>query len=185
MKLHQALGLFIVILMLQACTCFGVPIDKYFPSLFAETTPPSQPHLQEGVNTSSPTLNCDALRLTSPLDGLPNGTATFYWDALPGATGYQINLFSDVGAFLAGFDATGDQTNLSADVSMGAIGGQYILGVEFIALGAQNQRCRQAYTLMREAPPSQPVQPESGPPEPEPIISPTPTCEELPGADYC
>ena len=188
LKLHRALGLFVVMFVVQACTCngrtyewyqcyyLGGGCDAYLDQLDGVRNSSPQPTAtSQPVTASSPAaLNCDALRLTSPLDGLPNGTATFYWDALPGATGYQINLFSDGGVFLAGFDAVGDQTNLSADVSMGAVGGQYVLGVEFVALGAQNQACRQAYTLMREAP-SQPAPPA---PRPTPIPEDEPEVDE-------
>lgn len=97
-------------------------------------------------------LNCNLLNLTSPLSGLPNGTATFYWDVLPGASAYRINLYDHAGTFLASFNSQGATTNLTADVSWGAIGGQYDIQVELVAFGAGGASCRETVTIPREAP---------------------------------
>jgi hypothetical protein len=96
-------------------------------------------------------LNCNSLQLTSPLGGLPNGTATFYWNVLPGAVSYRINIYDHNGTFLASFDSQPSATNLSADVSWAAIGGQYELRVELVAFGGGTS-CRETVTIQREAP---------------------------------
>src|SRR5690606_14588970 len=61
--------------------------------------------------------NCTSLRLTAPLDGLPDGVTTFYWDplSLPGVT-YTITVFDEGGAALASFGA-GSGTSVSGNVS--------------------------------------------------------------------
>lgn len=185
LKLHQALSLLFAVVILQACTCFGIPFDKYFPIFSSGDQPPTATPtpIPAPLPASSVLLprgmDCAELRLTSPLDGLPNGMAAFYWDALPGAESYRINLYSDSGGYLAGFSAAGDQTNLTADVSWNAIGGQYIIQLEFLAEDSAGNECRQTFTLFREAPviPDVPVS------EPQPTA--TPTCRENPDAPYC
>lgn len=182
MTAQRALGLLLAIFVLQACTCFGVPLESYSSRLAASGSEP--PAGGSALLPPPPRLDCDQLRLTSPLEGLPNGVATFYWNSLAGVLGYRINLYADSGAFLAGFDAPGDATNLSADVSQSAIGGQFIIQVEFIGVGSQGNECRRMLTLLREAPnlsdPAQPPQPPA-----QPGMTPTPTCDENPYADYC
>lgn len=175
----------LLIVILQACTCFGVPIEEYFPSLALSSqtelisiaTPTSTPRPLPSATPAG--MNCADLRLTSPLDGLPNGMVTFYWDTLPGAVNYRINLYAeDVEGqpWLAGFEAGADQTNLSANVGTGAIGGQYAFRVEFIAEDEQGQQCSQVFSLFRAAAPPHIDQ---SPP------TATPTCEENPGGNYC
>lgn len=177
MTAQGALGLLVMIFVMQSCTCYGIPLEEYPPFMASGSQAPADsaalPPPPPGLD-----LDCDQLRLTSPLDGLPNGVATFYWDPLAGAQAYRINLYADSGAFLAGFDAPGDATNLNADVSQNAIGGQFTLQVDFIAADSQGRECRQTLTLLREAP--NPAQPPA-----QPAITPTPTCEENPSADYC
>lgn len=97
------------------------------------------------------TLNCNFLALTSPLDGLPNGMATFYWNPLPNATGYRINVYDSGGALLASFNAEGANTNLLADISSGAIGGQFELRIELVAIGANGASCSRSVNLLRAA----------------------------------
>ena len=164
----------LLMFIVQSCTCWGIPLDKYYLSLGSSNQSQPQPVQNNVVQPAG--MNCDNLRLTSPLDGLPNGDVTFYWDTLPGATSYRINVFGE-GAFLAGYDATGDQTNLTTNVSQGTIGGQFILTVELIAADANGNTCSKSYVLQREAPR------DTGGSDPEP--EPTPTCEENPYASYC
>lgn len=95
-------------------------------------------------------MNCNFLKLTSPLDGLPNGQATFYWDVLPNATNYRINIY-DGGNYLTGFDSAAAATSLIADVSQGAIGGSFAINVELIAYGPNGQTCKQVVSINREA----------------------------------
>jgi hypothetical protein len=141
-------------------------------------------------NLVAPTgLNCNLLRLTSPLGGLPNGVATFYWDVLPGAVAYRINIYDNVGTFLSSFDSQGAATSLSADVSWAAIGGQYDLQVELVAFGGGTS-CRETVTISREAPSG--GMPSNGGGNggnggnggvPAPTA--TPTCQEDPSQNWC
>lgn len=101
--------------------------------------------------SSSPSADCSAFRLTSPLDGLANGPVTFYWDPLPGATGYRLTLL-DGATPLAVFATDGGQTSLTADVSSGAIGGGFQLGVQLEAMAAFNAVCNDSRVILRAAP---------------------------------
>jgi hypothetical protein len=76
------------------------------------TTTPSQ----------SLTVDCSTLRLTSPLDGLPNGLATFYWDAAPGATNYLVNLYTEQGVLARSFATNSTATTVQGDISTANIG---------------------------------------------------------------
>lgn len=122
---------------------------------FSQPTPPSPP---------PPSFICENLRLTSPLGGLPNGWATFYWDTLENAVSYRINVYS-AGNYLMSFEAAAPNTNLQGDVSQGAIGGESPLTVEIIAFAADGRQCSQSYTIAREAAPSQLPPPVAPPPE--------------------
>jgi hypothetical protein len=108
---------------------------------------PSTPN--PGSNNIVAPPNCSVFRLTSPLDGLPNGTATFYWDPMPNATGYQLNVY-DGGTLLGSWTAGAGATNLTADISNGAIGGGFVLYVELKAF-TNSVPCTSGATLSREA----------------------------------
>lgn len=118
-----------------------------------------------------PEFDCTPFRLTSPLEGLPNGMATFYWDPISEATGYQISVY-DGGAFLAGWDAPAGATNLPGDVSTAVIGGGYTpLTVVATAFLPNNQTCTSQATMSREASPNiEPAVPAS---TLEPTLGPT------------
>jgi hypothetical protein len=96
-------------------------------------------------------VSCDFLRLTAPLDGLPNGGTTFYWDPLPGATGYNITLF-DGGTPLASYNAGAGTTNLGANVSQDAIGGSYTITIVLTATRPNGTTCTTGATVNRAAP---------------------------------
>ncbi len=126
--------------------------------------------------------------LTSPLEGLPNGVATFHWNPVPEATNYEIKLYNDQMSLLTTLGSP--TTPLSADVSQNAIGGQYLLYVEFIAYANGVVLCSEQYSLYREAPTAVPATnppPTIAPATPtnEPTIAPTsePTPEETPWID--
>lgn len=95
--------------------------------------------------------SCAIFNLTSPLDGLRNGATSFYWDALPSATSYRINI-SEGGLVLASASVDAPTTTVTVDTSTGAIGGGYILTVEIQALINSSVSCSKTYTIPREAP---------------------------------
>ncbi len=108
-------------------------------------------------------VSCAPFRLTSPLAGMANGMQTFFWDALPNASGYRIQILEN-GAVLASFEAGADQTSLTADVSSGRIGGLFDLVVRAQALKNESVVCSAEYPQSRAAtapavdnPVSQPV----------------------------
>ena len=126
---------------------------QFFQSEYGVVPPPPIPTgVPQNQSVAAPAgLLCDFLKLTAPLDGLPNGGATFYWDPLPNATSYNISLF-DNGAYLASYNAGAGATNLSADVSQGAIGGSYALTVILSASGPNGETCSTSATIFRAAP---------------------------------
>jgi hypothetical protein len=93
------------------------PIPTNTPRPTATITPTRTP-----TPLPRPAVNCAPFRMTSPLDGLPNGLATFYWDAAPGATSYRVNLYNEQGAFVTNFDVNAPTTTVSGDISEGRIG---------------------------------------------------------------
>ncbi len=123
--------------------------------------------------------------LTSPLEGLPNGVATFHWNPVPSATNYEIKLYNDQGALLTTLGSP--TTPLSADVSQNAIGGQYLITMEFIAYADGVVLCSEQYSAYREAPTAVPATnpPPTLAPTNESTIAPTsePTPEETPWID--
>jgi hypothetical protein len=65
---------------------------------------------------------CGSFSLTSPLDGLPFGGVTFFWDSAPGATSYQLNIYQERdegfinGPLLASYVIPAPRTDISVDV---------------------------------------------------------------------
>lgn len=96
-----------------------------------------------------PRFDCSAFRLTSPLDGLPNGVATFYWDPLPGASGYSVGVYGEGGG--ATFSAGAGSTSTAGDVSQGAIGGGFSFTVQANAYVDGQAVCSHSVTLYRES----------------------------------
>lgn len=102
-------------------------------------------------------IDCSPFRLTSPLDGMPNGMTTFYWDPLPNAQRYEITLADyHTGNFVASFSADGSMTNLVADVGMGAIGGLFNFVVTIHAYVDDRIVCSDVHDIAREAPAAPP-----------------------------
>src|SRR5690606_140607 len=145
-------------------------LEYWFPAPPQNDPPPTAPPAPPVTG-----LDCTNFRLTSPRDGLANGAVTFFWDSLEGATSYRINIYDEYGGHLAGFDAGADQTNLTADVSWNAIGGQFGFEVELIATDERGNTCQDAVSMQREAPPA-PAQP---------LPTATLTCQQDPFANYC
>lgn len=132
----------------------GMTADEIIAACTPETLMPSEPISsvapQKPMSAPLPP-DCTPFRLTSPTDGLPNGVATFYWDPLPDATGYMIDVLGE-GAAPVKFMTDAPNTNLQGDVSMNAIGGLYAFTVQASALIGGDVVCTHTITIMREAP---------------------------------
>jgi hypothetical protein len=102
--------------------------------------------------SSVPASDCSVFGLTSPLDGMANGPVTFYWDPLPGATGYRLTVYDGANS-LRVFTTDGGQSNMTVDVSSGAIGGGFALGVNLEALIGFGAACTDSHTVLRAASP--------------------------------
>jgi len=80
-----------------------------------------------GQSTSSSTntgLNCSLLRPTSPLSTMPNGGQTaFYWDGVPGATGYRFNVYDEGGNVVQTLNLNTTNTSFVTDTTAATIGG--------------------------------------------------------------
>lgn len=76
-----------------------------------------------GAATGNGTLNCARFRPTSPLGGMPNGTATFFWDGVAGATSYRINIYNDAGQLVGAVDTGSTNTTANVATGTGNIGG--------------------------------------------------------------
>lgn len=111
---------------------------------------------------------CARFRLTSPLDGLPNGEATFYWDPVDAQDiTYQITVLDEARRVLAFFTVE-NATSVEGDVSQRAIGGSFQLVVQISALRDGRVLCTDERVVLRAAPdpgaPSVQEQPNQPPP---------------------
>lgn len=77
--------------------------------------------VKKGVNLpDTVTVDCGKLKPTAPLDGLAYSYNTFYWNPVPGATGYRINVYNlDMapGKLVATFDTPATLTHLDGNLS--------------------------------------------------------------------
>ena len=127
------------------------PIIIFPPPIIVTPTP-----------TNTPVVSCAGFLPTSPLDGLPNGPATFYWDppTSGGAIGYTLTVTNnDNGRQVRGSTA-GNVTTITLDISGRTLGD----GISFTWLvTAQLNNGRtcpgQPVTLLREFPPGYGVPP--------------------------
>jgi hypothetical protein len=163
--LYRTFGLVVLVIILQACSCYGFDLSRYTGG-----TP----------NTNNQVVSnmiCSNLRLTSPLGGLPNGLVMVYWDALEGATKYQLNLYTAGRTRIGSWEVAVPATNLQVDVSEASVGGTNPLRLELVAFDAYGYTCTDFADQNREAaPPQAPV---------NTVPSATPTCIEEPSASYC
>jgi hypothetical protein len=94
---------------------------------------------------------CSLFKLTSPLDGLPNGAATFYWDTLKADNvSYQITIYDESRRILKTIPA-GKTNTITFDVSRGAIGGLYQLTVKASVIVNGKEVCTDEHTIFRAA----------------------------------
>jgi hypothetical protein len=121
------------------------------PTLAIFVQPLAPPTLPVLVLVDPPNI-CAGFRLTSPLDGLPNGGVTFYWD--PASTQdvtYQITVMDEGRNILATY-SSGNATSVGADISQRNIGGGFQLIVQVMALQNGRVVCTDERTILRAAP---------------------------------
>lgn len=96
-------------------------------------------------------VDCTGFKPTSPLGGLPFGETIFYWDAAPGATDYQINVFNERGEQVATYQTSAANTNLTGDTS--SFGGGFSFSWQVVALRDGQIACASSpVTMFREVP---------------------------------
>jgi hypothetical protein len=135
---------------------------------------------QVAAASAPPAVDCEPFRATSPLEGLPNGEADFYWDAAPGATRYTVNFYKlDTGSpvFVTSWSVDAPTTTLRGNIGTGAIGDGASFGWEVVAFLGDSPACLTPFVSMfRDT-----VIPEPPPVEPEPEPQKTVEPEETPG----
>ena len=102
------------------------------------------------ITAEDMTVDCSGFGATSPLDGLPAGAATFFWNPASGATAYTINVYKN-GAIVASQSV--DVSATSAVISLEAIQSDDTATYmwEVLALKDGEGRCTsQSPTLQRE-----------------------------------
>ena len=118
----------------------GVPVPSPTPNIF--TIP------------NAGTIDCTGFKTTSPLDGLPDGQVTFYWNQPVSGkdiTNYQVIILDDKGSRLVAFETAGGFYNVSGNVSFNAIGGRSRFSWFAIALAHGVEACRSQVTTMNRA----------------------------------
>lgn len=112
-------------------------------SSFPPSLPPLPPPvLVPGFPSPPASVDCSRFRATSPLDGLPVGQATFFWDPAPGAAAYRVNIYNldeRGGALVGTFVTSGTNTNLTAPVTIDALGYGFSFAWEVLAIGPDGQ----------------------------------------------
>lgn len=104
-------------------------------------------------------INCLRFSPISPLDSVPFGLTTFFWDAVPEIDNYQVKLY-DVGQNLLGiYPTNNDNTNLSIDFSDSRFGVGEAFFWEVEAVLDDDIACiSRRIPVTRAEPPPQPVQ---------------------------
>ncbi len=101
------------------------------------------------------TVDCGKLKPTSPLDGLAYSANTFYWNPVPGATSYRINVYNldfALGKLVATFDTPATQTHLDGDLRH--VGSGFLFRWEVQALVSDIVVCKsKPVTVFRSATP--------------------------------
>jgi hypothetical protein len=146
-------------------------IDEDATPTPAPTTTPTPPAVLTITPTPTFTLVtgiCAGFRLTSPLDGLPNGVATFFFDPVRGeGITYQIVIMDEARRLLGIYFVPQGATSVSGDVSTAVIGGSFQLLVQVAALDATGQTiCTDEHLILRAT--------LDGAPPPNAIATPTP-----------
>ncbi len=100
-------------------------------------------------------VDCTNFKPTSPREGLAYGSNTFYWDAAPGATSYQVNVYTDGGRLVGVYPSDGTTTNLVLDASTFGAGSAFTW--EVVALINGELACDSAPIALPRAFPSDPT----------------------------
>jgi LysM repeat protein len=128
-------------------------------------TVPQPPVVTTTTPSSITPVDCSRFRASSPLDGLSYPSTTFYWDGATGATGYRVNLFNldeKNGALVGSFLSQDNSTNLTADVSIEAVGYGFSFAWEVEALYNGQVACTSPrHDVPRQAP-AAPIAPVAG-----------------------
>ncbi len=105
-----------------------------------------------GGATGNGSLNCARFRPTSPLGGMPNGDAAFFWDGVQGASSYRVNIYNDGGAQVVSLETSSSNTTISINTSAAAIGGGSNFSWEVVALLNGQSACTTARaSVVRDA----------------------------------
>jgi hypothetical protein len=124
-----------------------VPVTTYPATTYPATTVYPTPSVAGA-------LDCTGFRATSPLDGLPDGATTFYWDLPRSPAGieiYQVIVVDDRGRRVASFDTAGGIYSVYGDVSFNGIGGRMRFSWYVTALAGGAEVCRTQVTTVNRA----------------------------------
>ena len=107
-----------------------------------------------GVQQAASFVDCTGFRATSPVDGFPLGSVTFYWDPPRSAAlvaRYQVRVLNERGQTVLSREVLSPSLNLTADVSVGAIGPGNRFSWYVVAVTADNRVCQsQVVSIPRE-----------------------------------
>jgi hypothetical protein len=105
-------------------------------------------------------VDCSNFRATSPLGGMAYGQNTFYWDAAPGATDYQVTVYDEGGNVVASGQTGAPSTSVPLDV-LSASGFTYSWQVSALVDG-QVACTTLPVTMFRSPPPPPRSAPDEG-----------------------
>jgi hypothetical protein len=137
----------------QPLTYAVAPTATPTPGVQGTPCPTATPMIPTVTPTRPPTVqqDCSGFAMTSPTDGLPNGGVTVYWDPVPWATSYRVNVYGEGGGLLLSVEVGAPASNVGIDVSAGNIGPGFVFTVQVQALQAGVVRCSDGRTLFRES----------------------------------
>ncbi len=125
---------------------YSVPVP-YAPPVYAGGWGGYQPQQANHVD-------CAGFRATSPVDGFPLGTVTFYWDPPRSAAlvaRYQVRVLNERGQTVLARETLSPGLNLTANTSVGALGPGNRFSWYVVAVTADNRVCQsQIVTIPRE-----------------------------------
>ena len=89
------------------------------------------------VVTLSASDDCAGLRLTSPLAGAPGSASAFYWDGVPAAEQYLVNIYDhSSNARVGNLTTGGSETTLTIAIGQLGVGGEFRWEVHALAGGS-------------------------------------------------